>query len=139
MCVCSSAASVTVIRKWSVTVIYVVVIVSNSTNFHVLFFKLELILQVLTQFAFILETYSLDRADIKTEIDIEDFNTNLVVYECTEMLSMETKRWSVADTFALIAAYNKYRNQFVFAKKRKDVWEIITAFLQSNGIQVSFD
>lgn len=65
-------------------------------------------------------------------------DTNVTVYSCFEMPQyLENKRWSVADTFALIAAYNKYRNQFVFAKKRKDVWEVITEFLKSNGITVS--
>lgn len=70
-------------------------------------------------------------------MDYEDENPNLVFYSYSESLqSVENKRWSVADTFALIAAYNKYRNQFVFAKRRKEVWELITEFLKSNGINV---
>lgn len=86
---------------------------------------------------FVLGPYGLEKITIKTEPEVEDNNMSFVVYPFNESPSVENKRWSVADTFALIAAYNKYRNQFVFAKKRKDVWEVITEFLNSNGINVS--
>lgn len=85
----------------------------------------------------VLGNYTIEKITVKTEPDYEDSNVNYVVYPYNESPSVENKRWSVADTFALIAAYNKYRNQFVFAKKRKDVWEVITEFLNSNGISVS--
>lgn len=71
------------------------------------------------------------------EIDTEDLNYTITVNDCVEITpTVENKRWSVAHTFALIAAYNKYRDQFVFAKKRKDVWELITDCLKCNGINV---
>lgn len=70
-------------------------------------------------------------------MDVEELNANYQVYSFNDFQTVELKRWSVADTFALIAAYNKYRDQFVFAKKKKDVWEMITDFLKLNGINVS--
>lgn len=92
------------------------------------------------QFNILVGGYGFDLVDVKAEIDIEENNLNNIVVHCysESAQSVENKRWSVADTFALIAAYNKYRNQFVFAKKRKDVWEVITEFLKSNGIYVGF-
>lgn len=71
------------------------------------------------------------------EFDTDDANYTIRTNDCVEFApTVENKRWCVAHTFALIAAYNKYRDQFVFAKKKKDVWELITDCLNSNGMNV---